>query len=377
MKKLWIGILLLSFIVISIVLIDLESKKVSQKIYIGVIAPFSGDAAAYGQSAKRGVELAVDDLNYENKIKGKIIIPKFEDSKAQPSTGLNAFRKLVEVDKTPIVIGGMMSSVTLAIAPLANKTKTVIISPLSSNPKISNSGNYVFRIWPSDTLDGGYLAQFSYESLGIEKLAILHSTNDYGVGLKNVFQRKFKGNIAVIESFKQDSTDYRTQLTKIQGENPEAIFMAGQYKELARILIQAKELGIESQFLSTSMFKEQRLLEIAGKAANDVIYSTVAPKTEKETNVYNEFKEKFKKRFNRKPGIAAIQYYDATKLVAFSMKVGGFTGPEIREAMAQVNNYLGVNGQISFDKNGDLIKPITIETVRNGKFVTYEKKRNN
>jgi len=166
------------------------AKKEEKEIKIGVILPLTGDAAKYGQSAKKGMKLAVDEINNKGGINNQRVILIIEDSQGQVKNGVSAFNKLITIDKVPIVVGELLSSITLAIAPIANEKKIIVLSPASTAPKITEAGDYIFRNVASDIVEGQIMAEYAFNKLQYKKIAILYINNDYGDGLRNSFKQK-------------------------------------------------------------------------------------------------------------------------------------------------------------------------------------------
>lgn len=372
MKKVWIPIIVA--IVALATIIPISCKKEPKEIKIGAILPLTGDAAKYGEASKNAIALFIDELNASGGIKGKKIKVIYEDDQADPKLGVSAFQKLVTTDKVPVIIGPLPSSVTLAIAPLAEKSKVVILSPASSSPAITNAGDYIFRTVASDLLEGTALANFVYNELKLKKVAIIYINNDFGIGLSNSFSNRFEelgGKIVTVESFEQSATDFRSQLSKIKTLNPQAIYMVG-YKEMGNILKQAAELGIKTQFLSFAMFEDPEILKIAGKAAEGLIYSyrSFDPKSSEE--VVKKFANNYKSKYGVEPDIFAGLSFDAARILALAIEKGGSNADGIKSALYMVKNFPGVTGEITFDKNGDVTGAISIKTVRQGKFIWYK-----
>jgi branched-chain amino acid transport system substrate-binding protein len=273
----------------------------------------------------------------------------------------------------PVVIGDAVSSVTLAIAPLANKNKVVVLSPLSSAPEITNAGDYVFRNVPSDFFGGKVAAFFAVRHQQWKSLAILSVNNDFGVGLKKGFSdevSKLGGKIVAAEAYEPSSTDFRTQLVKIKDSSPDAIFMIG-YREVAGILIQAKELGVNVKFLGTGLLEFPKLIELAKGAAEGVYFTQLQYTPDSSDPMTKTFVEEFKNHYNTEANIIAAYGYDAMKVLAFAMERSDLNPESIKNELYKVKEFKGVTGKITFDKNGDVIQPMGVKTVQNGKFVWF------
>lgn len=342
-----------------------------QGVTIGAILPLTGQGAAYGEAARRGMNLALHQVNSSGGMEGRMLRIIYEDSQGDPKTGVSAFQKLVTVDGTQAVLGDLLSSVTLSIAPIANRRQVVLLSPASSSPRLTDAGAFVFRNCPSDVYEGTVMADYASETLGLKRVAILRINNEYGVGIGTVFKNEFTengGTIVAEESYAEDATDFRTQITKIAAQNPKAVYLLG-YKQMGYILRQSKELGFKTQFLSTVTFEDPEILKLAGDAANGVIYSAskFSPKSTDET--VHRFVNAYEATYQSEPNIFAGLSYDAVKILAIAMREGGTSGSEIREALHRVKNYPGVAGETTIDKNGDAVLTPVLKTVKDGKFV--------
>ena len=352
----------------------LGCAKEDEEMKIGAILPLTGDGAKYGEAAKKGIDLAVEDINLKGGIKGRKIKVVFEDSQGSPAIGVAAVKKLITVERVPVIIGDLFSSVTLAIAPIANENKVAILSPASSAPAITNAGDYIFRNCASDIFEGSIMGNFAVAKLGIKRVAVLYINNDYGVGISDVFKKTFiqkSGYVTIEEAFDQGATDFRTQLSKVNASHPQAVYIVG-YRELGQLLKQAMELGIKVQFLSTVMFEDPEILKIAGYAAEGVIYSARAYDPQGKDEAIQNFVRSFKQRYGVIPDIFSGLSYDSVKILALAIEKGGFNSEGIKKALYEIKHYPAVVGDTSFDENGDVIQPALIKTVEEGKFTSYE-----
>lgn len=351
-----------------------KEKKKDGVYRIGAIMALSGNDANYGVDSQRGINLAVQEINSAGGIRGRSVEVVYEDSKGIPREGAMAMQKLVSQDKIAAVIGGIFSSETLAAAPIAERNRVVLFSPGSSNPNITFAGDYVFRNWISDAFEGGIMADFARRAKGYSRVAILYIKNDYGEGLKNEFAVRFEaegGQIPSVESYEQGAADFRTQLLKVSRSNPDAVYLPGYYNELALLLKQAREMKIQKQFLSVVSFEDPKLLELAGKAAEGVIYSAPAISMQDSSSIVRSFVRRFKSVYGREPGLFSAHGYDAMHILAIAVEKGGWESDGIRDALYRIQNYPGVSGMTSFDKNGDVIKPVKLKTVKNMKFTDW------
>jgi len=342
-------------------------KKVEEKVVkIGAILPLTGPGAPYGESEKKGMDLAIKHVNArEHNI--KLI---YEDSQTNPSVGVSAARKLIQIDKVKVILGALASSVTLAIAPIAEKNEIVLITPGSSNPEISRAGDYIFRLYPSDDYQGKILAEWAIRS-NIKRVAILYVNNDFGKGLMTKFSKVFEnkgGEVIIAEAYDQGETNFRSYLTKIGASKAQGLFIIASGQENATILIQAKELGIKTQIFAPDSFKDENVIKTSGYAAEGVICA--APHFglyDKRAHV-RKFVEAYKATYGTEPNVFAAYGYDVVSLISSLINQLGYDAEKIKNALYKIQ-YEGVTGPISFDKNGDLNAEMDLFVVKNGVFI--------
>jgi branched-chain amino acid transport system substrate-binding protein len=375
MKIIWIGIGIIIFIALAIVLVVTQTKREPEEIKIGAILPLSGEGAKYGMATKRGIDLALEEINRNGGIHQRKIIIIYEDDRGEPKSGVSCINKLIQIDKVPCILGPIYSSVALAVAPIAEREKTVLLSPAASTPALTRAGDYIFRNVLSDLYEASALAKFVYTHLGFRRVSILYINNDFGLGHKESFASKFEtlgGRIIATESFEQDATDFRTQLTKLGKANPEAIFLVG-YREMGRVLRQSSELGTNLRFLSISMFEDPEILEIAGGAAEGVYYSLQTFDPQSAEEIIRKFVLNFKSVYNQEPDIFAGLGYDAMNLLAIALEKGGSDPEKIKNTLYTIKDFPGVTGKTTFDQNGDVQKTVSIKKVENGHFIWVER----
>ncbi|PJC28489.1 hypothetical protein CO053_04400 [Candidatus Shapirobacteria bacterium CG_4_9_14_0_2_um_filter_40_11] len=375
MKKIWIGITIVVLVALAILLFITQTKKEPQEIKIGAILPLTGDAALYGESIKKGIDLGVMQINEAGGIQGKKISILYEDSRALPADGVSAIRKLIDIHKVPVIIGDAVSSVTLAIAPIAEKNKVVLFSPLSSAPAITNAGDFIFRNVPSDLFQGKVAAYFSVKDQAWHSLAILYINNDYGVGLRDTFSNVVEalgGKIVASEAYEQGSADFRTQLSKIKEANPQAVFVVG-YREAAQILIQAKEIGLKAKILGTGLFEDPGIIKVTKDAAEEVFYTIPQYTSDSPEPKVREFVKAFKEKHGSEPDIIAAYGYESMNVLHYALAKSKLTSDSIKEELYKIKDFEGVTGKISFDENGDIIQPMGVKIIKEGKPIWYKK----
>ena len=358
---------------VSALALGLAGASASADIKIGMTLPLTGYAASYGEDAKRGAELAVEQANAAGGVKGEKIQLLVEDDAGVGKSGVAATQKLLGVDKVPLIIGGMMSSVALPASPLARQNKVVYLSTMSSHPDLTSPGGFIYRLAGSDALIGVVEAQFAIEVLKSKTAVGLFATTDYGTINSKIVQTAYEkagGKWVASDQFKQGATDFRTQLVKLKEQNADTLFIVATHKEAAQLFRQMVELNWKPHIMGTSFLDDPSIFELAGDSANNVYFATsAAPSTPETKKARAEFEAAFKAKHGKDPGITARYFYDATRLAIDAIKAAGTDGAAIDKWMAAVKNYPGVTYPISFTPIGDTIIPATIKKIENKKFV--------
>lgn len=372
-KKIWIGVAIVSVIVLIAVTAWWSSRpKEGGPIVIGVSLPLTGDAAVWGKSQQDGYKLAVEQINANGGVNGRPIKLIYGDDTGLPKEGVSVLRKFIDIDDIDALTGVANSSVALACIPIITKERLIFISSGASSPKLTGVSKYFFRTWPSDIAEALAMAKYAREKLGISSVSCLYINNDYGVGLAEPFSKEsasLGGRILGKEFFEQNATDMRAQLTKIKQQNPEAIYLAGNPREMARCITQARELGINAQFLSISTFNDKEVFDlvkkkdIEGTVITDASFDPNSDRPEAKA-----FIQSFRAKFNKEPGILANTAYDALMILVHAMSEVGTDSDALAEYLHNMKIYPGVAGPINFTEGGDVNRPIRISIAKDGQF---------
>jgi branched-chain amino acid transport system substrate-binding protein len=348
-----------------------RSNDTPISIKIGVVLPFSGPYAGFGDEGRLGINLAVNEARsqFGNKIDVQVL---YEDSKGEGSATVRAFRKLVDSDNVNAVIGEVLSSNTLAIVPVANELKVPLVVPASTNADITRGGKYVIRVCFLDPEQGVALAKFAWNDLKIRRVAImLDKGSDYSVGLSNAFRNAFTklgGKIVGESVVGQDDPNLRPQLVKIKNMHPDAVFLPLEYPRAAQIMRQAKNSGTKLTFLGGDAWSSPKLFEMGGDAVNgSYITAHFTPDSPKET--VKAFVTNFEKATGVKPSNMAALSYDAAKMIIqAAMNTHNPSRESLRNALFALKNFPGATGNITIKANGNANKDIVILKVFNKKF---------
>ncbi len=359
------------FVLGSLFLINGCTEKEPETIKIGAILPLTGPGALWGNNTRKGAELAVDEINRTEGISDRKLILISEDSKGMAKEGVIVLQKLLSIDKVHAIIDDAVSSVALANIPIITKNKISMISTGSTNPDLSGSSPYFFRLWNSDIEESVIGGRFIASELGYEKGVILYIRNEYGDGLQKGFEKEFAKYGSIIlgkESFEPGASRFREQLFKLKALNPQFVYVIGYPAEIPRILIEMKKLSFNKKVITTAAIQDKSVVEQAKKAAEGVIYPYAKPA---QTKITEAFKKAYKQKYGEDPGSPAAEAYDAIIIFAKAFKEARTNKEKIREVIANIKHE-GASGMIIFDNNGDVHKPMEMKIIRNGKFEVYK-----
>jgi branched-chain amino acid transport system substrate-binding protein len=372
MKRKYIGVIGLVVVLgVAIGVISLSNMKQSENesntdatepVEIGIVLPLTGEAATYGEAAKRGAELAMEKMNAENKIKVALM---YEDSQMDPKKAVSAIQKLSTIDKVQYTIG-FSSGEALAMCPVAEANKTILMV-LGSSPDITMCGEYTFRDIPSDSYQAKEMANILTEK-GYKKVAVIYINNEYGKGLAEEFKKDFTGEIVAFEAVASGETNLRTLLTKVKSTNPDALFVVSQAPDSYNLLKQRFEIGLTQPLFGSEAFKDDNVVKnIPVEAMKEVYALSLAPYKGAEFASYNSA---HMTKYNQAPGAFAEFMYDNVVILSESLQECDAKNTECVKNAIYKTNLVGATGAIRFDQNGDVIdKAYQLYKIENGLFV--------
>ena len=374
-SRLSFGLLIGAMLALTSVSCTKKNSANTNEILIGEYGSFTGSEATFGQSTSEGLKLALEEQNATGGIKGKPIRLISLDNQGKPEEAAAAVQRLITQEKVVAVIGEVASSRSLAAAPVAQQYKVPMISPSSTNPKVTEVGDYIFRVCFIDPFQGLVMAKFARNELKNSKVAILRDVkSDYSTGLADVFKAEFTkmgGEIVGDESYQSGDTDFKAQLTQLKGKKPEAIFIPGYYTEVGLIARQARQLGIKAPLLGGDGWDSEKLSELGQDAIKGSYFSNHYT-TESTDKRVTEFIEKYRKKYNGKTpdGLAALGY-DAGKILFAAMeRAPDATSKSIRDEIARTKDFTGVTGMITIDAQRNATKSAVVVRV-DGKVNRY------
>jgi branched-chain amino acid transport system substrate-binding protein len=346
-------------------------KASAGEIVIGHYASMTGNTAHFGQDTDKAARLAVEQINAAGGVVGRKLKIVTLDTRGDGSEAANAVTRLIDVEKATAILGEVASSLSLQGGPIAQRRKIPMISPSSTNPKVTQIGDYVFRVCFIDPFQGKVMAVFARQTLKLDKVAILKDvTNDYSIGLADAFQKSFTaagGTIAVEQSYSAGDTDFSAQLTAIKSSGAQAIWVPGYYAEVGAIARTAARLGVKLPLLGGDGWDAPELFTIGGEALNGSYFSNhFAP--DQASAQAQKFVADFKAKYGQEPtGLGALGY-DGVMVIADAIKRAGSADPAaIRDALATTKNYEAVTGKITMDKDRNPEKSVVVLKIDGGK----------
>jgi branched-chain amino acid transport system substrate-binding protein len=345
-------------------------------IVVGYYGDLTGRTSNFGQSTKRGVEMAADEINKAGGINGRQIQIIPEDDEGRPEKAATVVTKLIDQDRVIALLGEVASGNTLAAAPKAQAARVPMISPSSTNPAVTQVGDYISRVCFIDPFQGEVMAKFAANTLKAKSAAIMLDFNSpYSRGLTDFFEASFTklgGQVVDKQSYTQGDRDYKGQLTAIRSKNPDVIYVPGYYGEVGVIAKQAEQLGIKAPMLGGDGWDATQLWDLGGTSLNgDFIsnhYSVDDP-----SPAIQKFVADYKARNGTVPDALAALGYDAMKVLADAITRAGTTeGPKLRDAINGTKNFPGVTGTITIDADRNAVKPAVVLKLQDRKYIYQE-----
>src|SRR5262245_28478871 len=354
-----------------------EDDATHRTIKIGYFGDLTGPTFNFGQSAINGVLMAASEINQNGGINGRKIDVVIEDDKGSPEEAARLTAKLIDHDKVVAIIAGGTSGNSRAAAPKAQSSHVPFISPSSTDPAVTQVGDYIFRACFVDSFQGEVMASFAAKTLKAQKAAVIFDFNSpYGRGLTSFFAQsftKFGGRIVSEQTYTQGDADFKGQLSSIRSAEPDVIYIPGYYGDVALIAKQARLLGLTQPLLGADGWDAPELWQLGGDALNGAFISTHYS-IDNPSPAIQSFVEQYKQRNgNQLPDAHAALAYDAARLLFDALtRIGSTDSDKLREALAQTKNFAGVTGVISMDADRNAVKPAVVLKLEDLKFIYQE-----
>jgi branched-chain amino acid transport system substrate-binding protein len=354
----------------------------STEVKIGAVISETGAVAPYGHQVTRGLDLALEEINAEGGFEGGPIQLIYRDDATSPEKGREAVLDLINNEGVHIIIGAVSSPVTLEIAPICEKKEVLLLSPTSSAPRISEAGEYVFRNYPSDNLEGTAMADFA-RKLGVRRVAIFALDNEFGSGLAEVFTRRFESKSRkVIKTFRiteGDTASFPDMIQEIKAQKPQGVYLVAYVDIMAELLAQLAAAGCKGLLMGSGAVTDE-LFKEAGASAEHLVYPQPVFNPTADDPAVASFVEAFRAKYSREPDIYAAHGYDSLKLIIKAMRDTGYAmTDEVRRGLhglrdeQGLSGYAGAAGRTEFDERGDVVRYPEIFVINEGKPVPYDR----
>lgn len=338
-----------------------------EKIKIGIMTPTTGNLAFMGENIVKSAEFAIEEQGLSNKVE---LIVEDTGYLGSGESVINSYRKLVDSNKVQVIIDGMSSDGSMAVAPLLDKDKVVMITPLTGGENIDNSAEYMFRNGPSDIIAGTKPANDLFYKFGYKKVALLTDNAEYTTDISKHFRNSFNGKIVYDELITPDLNDYRTEIAKIPRDTDAIIINTASGVSAAYIIKQLHESGNKIPIFCNFIAFNENNLKIAGNDAFENIY-IYDPEFE-DSQLTRNFFEKYKTEYGKSPTIQfhTTGTYDAIKMIVEAEDNVGYDGRRIHNYLLKnIKDWQGMNGIVSFDSKGNTQIGFILKQVKNGKLV--------
>ena len=358
-------------------------------VKVGINAPITGDIPKVGEGTKYAAQMWLEDIEKAGGIEvgGKkypveLVI---EDNESKAESAVKANTKMITEDEVLVIVGPQSSKQAVPAGDVANNYETPMITPWSTNPDSTKDRPFVFRGCFLDPFQGPVLANFITEEFGFTKAAVLYDVaSDYPNGLAELFKQAWekihgKGSVVSYESFTTKDTDFSSQLSKINKSGAQVLFTPQYYNEVALIVQQAHELGWTGPIVGSDSWGSAETVALCGKDCYGLFFSThyAAAGAQGATK---EFIERYEKKYGYTPDDVAALTWDSLRLVQTAIENAGEISGKIkkdrravRDALAQIKNFKGITGDMTFTEEGDPIKCAVIVRISDkGEYEFYK-----
>lgn len=343
-----------------------------KEIKVAGIYPLTGKAATFGQWAHNGVELAIDEINAAGGVNGVNLKHIVDDTQTDNKLAVSAFNKAISIHKVDAAVGFVSSGEALACAPVAEQNNTVMITPVAGTEKLKEAGEYVFRTRESGYLQAYKIAEYAIKQLKINRASILYENAANAIAYRDAFKSKFEalgGRIVTELSYDENTGNWRTYLAKLKQLDQAAVYAPGISTVIGLILKQSQEIGFKTQWLSSAGIEDPKLFEMAGGAAEGLIFATSFFSLDSNNQKTKHFVGAYQDKYGSQPSVYAANAYDTIYILAECFNNGAIKGQSLVDCLYGIMDFSGASGTITFDNYGEVYKPTTIKVVKDNRFI--------
>ncbi len=351
------------------------TMAIAKEVKIGVVLPLTGGVAAFGETSKKGLDVAYEQKNKLSN--GDTIKLVVVDDRSDKVEAANAVKKLIDNDKVSVILGEVASSNSLAMAPIAEKNKTPMITHASTNPRVTKGKKYVTRACFIDPFQGAVMAKYALDNNLKTAVVVTDAKQDYSVGLSKAFKKAYTaggGKIVKTVLINSGDKDFNAQVAAIKSANPDIIAFTGYYNEAALLVKQARDMGVKTPFIGADGVGFPQLIEIAGKAAEGFMYTDHFNEAAAKSPEAKAYVEAYHKKYNKSADSMGALAADAYGMIVTAMEncIKDGKGSDDKECintnLRNTKDYKGITGVITINKDGNAVKSAVINAVKDGKF---------
>jgi len=350
--------------------------KPEQEVRLGVNAELTGSKPTVGDSCKKAMELLAEQINQQGGLKvGERRLPLrlyIEDNEDKAESAAAAAQKLISQNNVLAIIGPNASGNAIPAARICEDSSVIMISPWSTNPKTTEGKKQVFRACFIDDFQGQVMAKFARQHLKADTAAVLYDVaSEYNKGIAEYFKQFFEadgGKVVAFTSYTTGDKDFSSQLTTIKAAAPQVLFLPNYYNEVPLQVRQARHQGLTCAIIGSDSWGSQELLTLGGADLEGSYFSThYAPDIA--TPKAQEFIKAYEAKYGKKPDDVAALTYDAGQLLCQAItRAGVLDRVKVRDTLAQITEFEGVTGKMTFKGGGDPVKSAVILLIQNGQF---------
>lgn len=367
------------FLTFCLLLCALGMVGCSGEVKIGAVISRTGATGPYGQMVAKGIDLALEEVNAAGGFDGSPITLVYRDDESNAEVGVKAAEELISQEGTRLIIGAVSSTVTLSIAEVCQKKRVLLLSPTSSAPRISTAGDYIFRNYPSDIIEGTAMADFAKE-LGVRRVVIFAMDNEFGRGLTEVFRRQFESKSRkILETFDLDEgtspEDLNEMVAQLDSLGPQGIYVIAYVNEMAALLQKIEEAGLEALVMGSGAVTEELSTMAGAPAVENFVYAQSSLDLESKKAGVESFVKAFREKYKQDPDVWAAHGYDSVKILVRAMEEGGMAHPDSVKLGLLNIEYEGAAGRSTFDERGDVTRYPQVFVFQQGEPLRWEKFR--
>jgi len=348
----------------------------SSEVKIGAIVSRTGGVSSYGQSVAKGLDLALEEINAGGGVLGNPLTMIYRDDESSPEKGAEVAEDLIKNEGVRLIIGAVSSRVTESVAEVAQKNSVVLISPSASAPELSNAGDYVFRNYPSDIIEGTAMAEFA-KTNGVRKVVIFAMEDTFGRGLDEVFRRRFESKSRkVLETFffpPETSADFfAPMIDRVRELQPQGVYIIAYVEQMAALLTQLKESGCTALKMGSGAVTEDTLA-LAGEAADNLVYAKPKLDIESSDPKVASFVTAYTEKYGSSPDVFAAHAYDALYALTMAIEEAEMSHPDSVKLQLLNLDFEGAAGKTAFDERGDVTRYPQLFVLHEGESILFDK----